>query len=43
MSVEDNKALARRVYETFSQAARTGNWAALAEVLAADIIDRNPA
>jgi len=42
MSVEDNKAIARRVYEAFSQAVSTGNWATLDAVLAADAIDHNP-
>jgi len=40
--VEQNKALARRVYETFNSAIRTGNWAALDDVLAANAVDHNP-
>jgi len=40
--VEQNKALARRVYETFNTAVRTGNWAALDDVLAANAVDHNP-
>ncbi len=42
MSVEENKAIARRMYEAFGQAVSTGNWAALDAVLAADAIDHNP-
>ncbi len=43
MSTEENKAVARRVYETFNTAMRTGNLALLDEVLAADAVDHNPA
>jgi predicted ester cyclase len=40
--VEQNKAIAQRVYETFNTAVRTGNWAALNDVLAANAVDHNP-
>jgi len=43
MSTEENKALARRAYEAFNQAIRTGNWSAVEELVAADLVDHNPA
>jgi steroid delta-isomerase-like uncharacterized protein len=42
MSTEANKAVARRTYETFNTAVRTGNFGALEEVLAANTVDHNP-
>ena len=43
MSTEENKAIARRLYETFNRAISTGNMSLLDEVLAADGVDHNPA
>ncbi len=43
MSTEENKALARRLYDVFNQALRTGDVAALSTVLSADTVDHNPA
>jgi len=43
MSTEENKAVARRSYETFNTAMRTGNFGAFEEVLAANAVDHNPA
>jgi len=43
MSTEENKAIARRVYETFDRVISTGNMSLLDEVLAADLVDHNPA
>lgn len=43
MSAEDNKALARRVYDAFTRAVSTGNFSLLDEVIAADAVDHNPA
>ncbi len=42
MSTEENKAFARRVYETFNTAMNTGNLALIGEVMAADFVDHNP-
>ena len=42
MSTEENKALARRLYDAFNQAIRTGDFAALSMVLSADTVDHNP-
>jgi len=42
MSTEENKAIARRAYETFNQAVSAGNWTALDEVIAADVVDHYP-
>jgi steroid delta-isomerase-like uncharacterized protein len=43
MSVEENKAIARRVYEAFNQAISTGSWASLDELLTVDVVDHSPA
>lgn len=43
MSVEENKAIARRVYEAINQAIRTGNMSPLDAVIAANAVDHNPA
>jgi len=43
MSTEENKAVARRAYDAFNQGLRTGNLAALDEVIAANMVDHNPA
>ncbi len=43
MSTEENKAIARRLYETFNRAVSTGNMSLLDEVIAANGVDRNPA
>ena len=42
-TIDQNKAIARRLYETLNQALSTGNLAALDEVIAADAVDHNPA
>lgn len=43
MSTEESKAAARRVYGTLNNALRTGDLAALDEVIAANAVDHNPA
>ena len=43
MSTEENKTVARRAYDAFNQGLRTGNLAALDEVIAANMVDHNPA
>jgi len=43
MSTEENKAAARRAYDALNQGFRTGNLAALDDVIAANIVDHNPA
>ena len=43
MSTEENKTVARRIYEAFNKALSTGNSAALDEFLAANFVDHNPA
>ncbi|HKZ86060.1 MAG TPA: ester cyclase [Anaerolineae bacterium] len=43
MSTEENKAFARRAYDAFNQGLRTGNLAALDEVIAGNMVDHNPA
>lgn len=42
MNNQQNKDAARRVYDVFNQAIRTGNMSLIDEVLAADGIDHNP-
>lgn len=42
MSTEENKAIARRLYETFNRAVSTGDMSLLDQVLPADAVDHNP-
>jgi predicted ester cyclase len=42
MSIEENKAIARRAYEAFNEAFRTGNLNLLDAVIDANIVDHNP-
>ena len=42
MSTEENKAFVRRLYQTFDQVFRTGNFELFNEVIAIDFIDHNP-
>jgi predicted ester cyclase len=43
MAADENKALARRIYETFDRALSTGDFSLLDELIAADAVDHNPA
>ncbi len=43
MSTEENKALMRRAYETMTNAVRTGDFSPLGALIAADVVDHNPA
>jgi steroid delta-isomerase-like uncharacterized protein len=42
MSIEENKAIVRRLYDTFGRAVSTGNFGLLDELIAADAVDHNP-
>jgi steroid delta-isomerase-like uncharacterized protein len=42
MSTEENKAIVRRLYETFNRAVSTGDMSLLDQVLSADAVDHNP-
>ena len=43
MSTEENKAIARRTYDSFNEFFRTGNTASLERLVDTNIIDHNPA
>src|SRR3990170_1576766 len=42
MSTEGNKALARRTYEIFNRAIKSGDFSALDDVISAAAVDHNP-